>query len=219
MGKLCVLVAGATGLIGRHCVQGLLEDDDVALVQVIVRRPTGISHPKLAEFITDFEQLEEFSQQNPGLFNVDAVLCCLGTTMRIAGSKPAFERVDYHYVRRLAELAAAHKVPRFLMVSAIGASSRSPSYYSRIKGKAEEAVRELKFRSLHIMQPSLLLGDRPGATARPAEDIAQRIAPLLVPLFRGPLSRYKPVRAEVVASQMIRLAKDERPGTFVHHLG
>jgi uncharacterized protein YbjT (DUF2867 family) len=219
MGKLCVLVAGATGLIGRNCVEQLLADEDIALVQVLVRRPTGLQNPRLAEFVTDFDQLEEFAQQHPQLFNVDAVFCCLGTTMSIAGSKPAFERVDYHYVRRLAELAAAQGVKRFLLVSAIGASARSPAYYSRIKGKAEDAVRELHFPTLHIMQPSLLLGHRPGSKPRPAEDLAQKLVPLVMPLFRGPLSRFRPVSAETVAAEMIRLAKLDQPGVHVHHLG
>lgn len=217
MAKLCALVAGATGAVGREVVSQLLEDSDVVLVQIVVRRTTGRQHPRLVEFVTDFDDLPGFAQRHPQLFNVDAVFCCLGTTMRAAGSREAFEQVDYHYVVKLAELAAARGVPRFLMVSAVGASPRAAAYYSRVKGRAEEAVGKLAFQSLHILRPSLLLGPRD--EHRPGEAAAQKFAPLLSPLLMGPLAKYRPVQTSAVAAEMIRLAKHDRPGAYVHHLG
>jgi uncharacterized protein YbjT (DUF2867 family) len=215
MSKLCAIVAGATGVVGRHCVQRLLADPDFSQVNVIARRHTGLRHPKLVEHIVDFDDLSGYSERHPEAFNADAAFCCLGTTMRVAGSRPAFERVDYHYVHQFAELAAKHKVPVFMMISAVGANPHSPVYYSRIKGKVEQAVRELSFRSVHIMRPSLLLGHR--EDSRPAEAIAQRIAPLISPFMVGPLARYKPVSADAVAAEMVSLSKRADSGAFVHH--
>src|SRR5687767_9625492 len=121
MPKLCALVAGATGVVGRQVVDRLLADRDVSLVHILVRRPTGRTHERLVEFVTDFDDLARFAERNPQMMSVDAVFCCLGTTLKAAGSREAFEKVDYEYVRQLAELAAARQVPRFLLISAVGA--------------------------------------------------------------------------------------------------
>jgi uncharacterized protein YbjT (DUF2867 family) len=217
MAKLCVLVAGATGAVGREVVSQLLEDPEFALVQVVARRPTGREHARLAEFVTDFEDLDGCASRHPQLFNVDAVFCCLGTTLRAAGSREAFEKVDHDYVLKLAMLASVHRVPKFLMVSAVGASPKALAYYSRVKGRVEAAVSQLPFTSLHILRPSLLLGPRD--EHRPGEAAAQKFAPLLSPFLLGPLARYRPVRTSEVAAEMIRLAKREQPGAYTHHLG
>ncbi len=217
MRKFCALVAGATGAVGREVVNQLLDDPEVALVQTVVRRATGREHPRLVEFVTDFDDLAGFAQRHPQLLSVDAVFCCLGTTLRAAGSREAFEKVDYHYVVKLAELAAARKVPRFLMVSAVGASSRAAAFYSRVKGRAEEAVSKLSFQSLHVMRPSLLMGPRD--EHRPGEAAAQKLAPLLSPFLMGPLAKYKPIQTSAVAAEMIRLARQDRAGAYIHHLG
>jgi uncharacterized protein YbjT (DUF2867 family) len=217
MSKLCALVAGATGAVGRTLVYQLLEDPRFTLVHVVARRATGRQHPRLVEFVTDFDDLEDFSRRHPQLFSVDAVFCCLGTTMRAAGSRTAFEKVDYHHVLKLAELASARRVPRFLMISAVGADPKALAYYSRVKGRAERAVAQLPFTSLHILRPSLLMGPRD--EHRPGEAAAQKLAPLLSPFLRGPLAKYRPVQTRDVAAEMIRLAKQDRPGAYIHHLG
>lgn len=216
MQKLCALVAGATGVVGRQVVERLLNDRDVSLVHVVVRKPTGRTHERLVEFVTDFDDLAGFAGRNPQMLSVDAVFCCLGTTLRAAGSREAFEKVDHDYVKQLAELAAARQVPRFLLISAVGAHSKSPAFYSRVKGRVEEAVSALPFKSLHILRPSLLLGER--QERRPGEAMAQKFAPMLAPLLQGALSKYRPVEADAVAAEMVRLAKDDRVGAYMHHL-
>jgi uncharacterized protein YbjT (DUF2867 family) len=216
MAKLCALVAGATGAVGREVVNQLLEDPDFALVQIVVRRATGREHPRLVEFVTDFDDLAGYAQRHPQMFSTDAVFCCLGTTLRAAGSRAAFEKVDYGYVTQLAELARARNVPRFLMISAVGASPRAGAFYSRVKGRAEEAIRLMSFQSLHVMRPSLLMGPRD--EHRPGEAAAQKLAPLLSPFLIGPLAKYRPVETTAVAAEMIRLSKQDRAGAYVHHL-
>jgi len=217
MAKYCALVAGATGAVGEKVVSQLLDDADVALVHIVVRRPSGRTHPRLVEFVTDFDDLAGYAERNPQLLSVDAVFCCLGTTLKAAGSREAFEKVDFGYVTQLAGLASARRVPRFLMVSAVGASERAAAFYSRVKGRAENAVSELSFTALHVLRPSLLLGDR--EERRPGEAIAQKLAPLFSPFLQGPLGKYRPVAVEEVAAEMVRLAKDDRTGAYVHHLG
>lgn len=217
MVKFCALVAGATGAVGEKVVSQLLDDAEVAIVNVVVRRPSGRTHPRLVEFVTDFDDLARCAERNPQLLSVDAAFCCLGTTLRAAGSREAFEKVDYGYVTQLAKLASARKVPRFLMISAVGANPRAAAFYSRVKGRAEAAVSELPFTALHVLRPSLLLGDR--EEHRPGEAIAKKLSPLFSPFLRGPLSKYRPTEVSDVAAEMVRLAKDDRTGAYVHHLG
>ena len=208
---LRVLLAGASGLIGAHCLELLLADEAIAAVIVLARQPLGRVHPKLCVQVLDFENLRD--QAPP--FAVDVALCCLGTTQRAAGSPEAFAHVDHIYVAELARLAAARGAQRFVMVSAVGADPASPVLYNRVKGRAEAAVSELPFRSVHLLRPSLLLGER--RETRPLEDWSKLWAPLWSWLLCGPLRRYRPTRATDVAARMVALAKDESDGVQVHY--
>lgn len=204
------LIVGATGLVGSHCLDRLLAEDIFTQVVVLTRRPLGREHAKLFEQEIDFDKLVNYG----GLMEVDDVFCCLGTTLKAAGSQEAFEQVDYWYVKHLAELAAQAGVTQFLLVSAVGADPKSLFFYNRIKGQAEAVVRAQSFRTVHILRPSLLLGAR--RERRPGEDFAKPIAKMLSPFLFGPLKRYRPVRAEHVAEFMVHLAKQDGPGVHVH---
>jgi uncharacterized protein YbjT (DUF2867 family) len=206
-----ILVIGATGLIGRFCLARLLQEDEVERVVVLTRRPLGLSHPRLDEHQIHFDRLTEYA----GLFAVDSLFCCLGTTLKAAGSKAAFEQVDLGYVQTAAELAAASHVRQFLMISALGADARSPVFYSRIKGRAEAAVRGQEFPTVHILRPSMLLGSRP--QPRLNEELLKPLAKLTLPLFVGPLRRVRPVAAEKVAGVMVELAKGDYSGVNIHY--
>ena len=206
-----VLLVGATGLVGGHCLSQLLADDDIGQVTIFARHPLEQTHPKLTVHLVDFDQLRDHA----GAIDADAVLCCLGTTHRSAGSPEAFAKVDHIYVAELARLAAAHGVPRFVLVSAVGADPSSPVFYNRVKGRAEAAVSELPFKTVHLLRPSLLLGEH--REARPVEDWSQRLAPLWTPFLWGPFSRYRPVPAETVAAKMVELAKNDQEGVHIHH--
>ena len=127
-----VVLAGATGLVGGHCLTQLLADDSVAQVTVIARRTLQLTHPKLTVQVVDFERLRDQAR----LPKADAALCTLGTTHRAAGSPEAFAKVDHIYVAELARLAAAQGIPRFILVSAVGADPTSPVFYHRVKGRA-----------------------------------------------------------------------------------
>lgn len=206
-----VLLAGATGLVGGHCLSALLADDAFSQITVFSRRPLEQTHPKLTVQTLDFDHLRDYA----GLIQADAALCCLGTTHRAAGSPEAFAKVDHIYVAELARLAAARGVARFILVSAVGADPASPVFYHRVKGRAEAAVSELHFKAIHLLRPSLLLGEHP--EPRPAEDWSKKLAPFWSLFAWGPFSRYRPVPAEEVAARMVELAKSTEEGTHIHY--
>ncbi len=206
------LVAGPTGLIGQSLLQRLLQDPAYTEVRALSRRPLEISHPRLQTVLTDYADLGAAGAD----LAVDDVFCCLGTTLKRAGSRAAFEDVDYRMVVDLARATRARGANQFLVISAVGASRHALAFYSRVKGRMETAVSSLDFAAVHILRPSLLMGER--SESRPGEEFAQRIAPTLAPLLRGPLARYQPVAGSDVAEAMLRLALRGSPGVQIHHL-
>jgi uncharacterized protein YbjT (DUF2867 family) len=206
------LLAGATGLVGQLLLQRLLLSPRYEKVKVLSRRPLGHEHTKLETLITDFNNLAPLGDQ----LAADDVFCCLGTTLKKAGSRAAFERVDYHMVVDLARAARIHGARQFVVISAAGTAAGSPSFYSRVKARMEQAVADSGYDVVHILRPSLLLGAR--AEHRPAEQISQLLAPLLKPLFVGSLLKYRPVSGDEVAAAMEQLAATPTQGVHVHHL-
>jgi uncharacterized protein YbjT (DUF2867 family) len=200
--------------VGSEVLQLLLDDAEWQSVHSLVRRPSGPEQPKLIEHVVDFDDLDA----QVGLFAGADVFCCLGTTMAKAGSREAFRKVDYDYVVKLAELASQARprpAQQFLLVTAIGASSKSLSFYSRVKADAERAVSAVQVPAVHIFRPSLLLGSR--GEGRPGEDVGKLLAPVVSPLMIGPLARYKPVYPAEVARRMVEVAKSLQPGVHIHY--
>jgi uncharacterized protein YbjT (DUF2867 family) len=193
------LVIGATGLIGRHCVDLLLADPGYSRVCVLVRRPLPRSHQRLEAHVLDLDRMED----HPDLFGVDHVFCALGTTIRKAGSRAAFNRVDVEYPTTAARLAAKAGARGFVVVSAVGADPESRVAYNRSKGEMERGVRAAAL-PVWILRPALLLGER--EENRPAERVAQRVLAPFSPLLLGPLRRLRPVHGRTVARAMLRVA-------------
>lgn len=189
------LIVGATGLVGTHLVKTLLADPQCNRIVTLGRRKTSFEAPQLEQKILDFEHPE------PALFQGDSLFCALGTTRAKAGSKAAFRRVDYDYALTAARLAAEQGVKHFSLVSSVGASARSGTFYLKVKGELEEAVQELGFERLHIFRPSMLLGDR--GEFRPMEVIGGALMQAAAPL----IGKYAPVAAQKVAEQMVVTAK------------
>ncbi len=204
-----VVLAGATGLVGRHCLARLLEDPSFDRVIAIGRRPPPISHPSLEPLIVDFEEW----CRDPQLPLCDTVICCLGTTRRKAGSRAAFRRVDRDYPVALARAGREAGAARFLLVSAVGANPRSRFFYNRVKGEAETAVQGPGYDFVGIVRPSLLLGER--EESRAAESIAALIGRRVGPLLRGGLRRYRPVHAADVAGALVALASSADRGVRI----
>lgn len=208
-GSASALLLGATGLVGGHVLDLLLDDPAYGRVVVLGRRPVDRQHPRLHQQTADLGKLDEHA----ALFAVDDVFCCLGTTIRAAGSQEAFRRVDHDYVVGAARVAAAAGARRYLLVTAAGADSGSRFFYNRVKGDAEAGVRAQPFEGVVILRPSLILGPR--AERRTAEALFQRVAPALGRLMVGPLRRYRAVDAGAVARAMVRAAKERTRGVRI----
>jgi uncharacterized protein YbjT (DUF2867 family) len=198
------LIAGASGLVGGECLRRLLASGAYAKVTVVTRRSLGAAakHPKLNEIVVDFAQLGSVKE---GL-RADHVFCALGTTIRKAGSREKFREVDFEYPRQLAQLALASGARHFSLVSALGASSGSGVFYSRVKGELEDALRGMGWPSLCLLRPSVIAGDR--RESRPVERLSETL------LRFGP-AKYRPVTAGGIAAAMIATAQREPRGVTV----
>jgi len=155
MNKTAIII-GATGLVGANLLSQILKDNTFSKVKIFVRRTTGIIHEKLEENIIDFDKIEEIKEKISG----DVLFSCLGTTLKQAGSKSKQYMVDFIYQHEFAKHASENGVSEYFLVSSAGANPKSIVFYSRIKGELEEAVKELKFSKISIMQPSVLSGER-----------------------------------------------------------
>ncbi|MEP7328239.1 MAG: NAD(P)H-binding protein [Betaproteobacteria bacterium] len=200
-----VVLAGATGLVGGHLLQMLLDDHDVADVVALTRRPLAIPHPKLVPAVVDFDHLEHCA-----LPDVDDCFLCLGTTIRAAGSQDAFAAIDLNLPLTIARMALAAGASRCFLVSAMGASPQSRVFYRRIKGELEVALAALPFRTVVVFRPSLLAGER--TQHRPGERLALT---LLRPIAALMPARYRPVPAIAVARAMMEAAHRDEVGRFV----
>jgi uncharacterized protein YbjT (DUF2867 family) len=204
------LIAGASGLIGRACVRLLLDSQDYARTIAVVRRPTGIHHPKFEERVCSFEALGSLRP-----VAADAAFCALGTTLRQAGSKDAFYAVDHDYVANFAYWARSGGAETLCAVSSVGADPASGSFYLATKGDMEQAVREQRFPRLEIFRPSVLLGAR--AEQRLGERVAGAFLSTISPILIGPMNRWRPVQAESVARAMTACPLQPGQGTRIHH--
>lgn len=203
------LLAGGTGLVGGHVLEQLLADDTWSRVVAVGRRTTSLRHEKLEQRVLDLGALEAQGD----LPRVDDIFCCLGTTIKQAGSQAAFRRVDHDFVVGLARVGLRLGTTQFLLVSAIGADPESRVFYSRVKGEAEAAVRKLPYRAVQIFRPGLLLGER--SEFRLGERVAMLVTPLLHPLLAGPLRRFRSIKASDVARAMVRIAREAPQGPNV----
>jgi uncharacterized protein YbjT (DUF2867 family) len=192
-----VLIAGATGLVGRELLQGLLADDSVAAVHSLGRRELPLRHPKLTQYRVDYPKAL------PALPRVDEAFIALGTTIKAAGSQAAFRAVDFDAVVAVARAARSAGATRLGVVSAMGADPSSRIFYNRVKGETEAALAALGFAALVIARPSFLVGDREslGQPARSGEKLALRISTWLGPLIPAD---YRAIDARAVARALLQ---------------
>jgi uncharacterized protein YbjT (DUF2867 family) len=203
------LIAGATGLVGSHLLNLLCDDVAFSKVKIITRKPLELSKEKVSEIVVDFDSLNQFSQR----LTADVVFCCLGTTIKTAGSQDKFRKVDYTYCLELAKAGKAQGAKQFILVSSIGADAKSNNFYLRTKGEIENAIAALNFDSFCILRPSMLLGDR--KESRIGESIGKVFMQATGFLLAGPLKKYKAIEAHTVARCMTTLAKDPEKGMMV----
>ncbi|CAJ1819191.1 NAD(P)H-binding protein [Aeromonas jandaei] len=200
-----ILIAGASGLIGRELIKQLPAEHELTL---LCRKPGKEAHHWLP---VDFDDLASVTLPRP----VDIAFCALGTTRKEAGSAEAFRRVDLDYVIAFAELALRHGCQRLIVVSSMGASARSPALYPRTKGEMEQALLAQSWPRLAIVRPAMLLGDR--QPPRRSEQIFQTIYPLFRPLLVGKLARWRAIEASQVAHAMIALSRQPAGSEIVEN--
>jgi uncharacterized protein YbjT (DUF2867 family) len=201
-----VWLAGASGLTGGCVLDALLEAPDVSRVLAVSRRPLGREHPRLANRIVQFGRLEE---QLKGA-SCDVAFCCLGTTLRKAGSQEQFRAVDVDCVIAFARAAKAANARRLVVISSVGADPGARNFYLRTKGEMERGLEELGFESLDILQPSVLLSWR--SEMRPLELVAGLLMPLVNPLLSGNYLAYRGIPARTVAAAMLGAMRCGRRG-------
>lgn len=212
MEKKIALVVGGTGLIGSYLLKFLLVSPEYEEVRALTRQPIPIKHEKLRQINVDFDKLAD--GESTDLYAVDDVFCTLGTTIKKAKSKEQFRKVDFEYPTQIAQLARAAGAKQFLLVSALGANSSSAFFYNQVKGEVEGAITKLGYPALQIFRPSLLLGVR--REFRFGEVFAEKIMKVVGCLCIGPLRRFKPIKAQMVAAAMVKVANQHPVGIQIY---
>lgn len=194
-GMRSALVVGATGLVGSALVKLLCESEKYVAVNVISRRELTYTHPKLNVKVREFDQIADQDMEF-----AHEIFCCLGTTIKKAGSRLEFEKVDFEYPLSIAALAKNRGVAHFIVISAMGANENAPAYYNRVKGRLENELIEMNFPQLSIVRPSLITGDR--QEFRLGESIGAKVLKVMKPLLVGPMAKYRSISADQIALAM-----------------
>lgn len=198
---------GATGLIGGYLLEELLKDDYFDIVRILVRSPVELIHPKLEKKLVDFNDAESFRLALEGS---DIVFSAIGTTQKkVKGDKVAYRKIDYDIAVNAARFCKMNGCEKFILVSSVGANSKSNNFYLKLKGEVENAVKSVGLRSVHIIRPSMLLGDR--KEFRLGEKIGSPVMKAISFLFP---SKYKPIHAKDVAKAMFVASKKMDEGSF-----
>ncbi len=206
------VVAGATGLVGNYLTNVLSEDAFYDRVQLLTRRPVSPpdGRPRIERLQVDFDHLERLD-----LAGATHAFCCLGSTIGKAGSRAAFRRVDFDYAVGFARAARRGGARHLSIVSSVGANPGSGNFYLRVKGELEQAAAHIGFEELHIFRPGILLGRR--EQRRPVEEIGATLARALEWLLLGPLRKYRPMPAPVLAAALAAAGERGGPGRHIHH--
>lgn len=198
------IIAGANGLIGNQLLEKLLESNQYDKVIALVRKEIPLDSLKLIQLIVDFDNLQ-LVQEN---LKADDVFCCLGTTIKKAGSQVEFRKVDYEYCLNLANETHKKGSTNFYLVSALGANAKSKVFYNKVKGELEEAINKIGFKSFYAFRPSLLLGNR--TEFRLGEKIMQMILKPISKLMIGSMKKYAAIESKIVAKAMYNAAQQNR---------
>jgi uncharacterized protein YbjT (DUF2867 family) len=202
------VITGASGLIGGYLLKHLLSDEFYSEIIVLARKPLGFSHPRLKELILDFSGIHKIEKIDAAHF-----FCCLGTTIRKAGTRERFREVDFSYVAAFAKLAERSGARVFQVVSSIGADPLSRNFYLQVKGEMEESVRSASIPSIVIFRPSMLMGER--KEFRFGEEAGKFLMKGLNLLLVGKWKKYRGIEGSAVSEAMFLLAKEGKNGIMI----
>ena len=196
------VVFGSTGLVGKELLSQLISGSDYEKVVAVVRKKLSNPDPKVEQVqIDNFESLMDLKDK----LKAQSFFCCIGTTIKTAGSKEAFVKVDHDIPKRIAQLAEALSIPSLVVISSIGADAASSNFYLRTKGEMEKSVREVYRGKLRIVRPSLLMGNR--NEFRFGEKASAGFMKAFGWMFAGPLRKYRGIYARDVARVMIKISR------------
>ena len=205
-----VTLFGGTGLIGSLLLDILIKDNDYHKINVVTRKSISLSHKKIKIHIIDFSNSKSYSQT---LRNSQIVFASIGTTQsKVKGNKESYRKIDFDIICNIAKACKENNVENFSFVSSSGANIKSNNFYLNLKGEIENSILNLNLSSTSVFRPSLLLGKR--KEKRYGEKIAQLIMPFLS--FLMP-SKYKPIKAALVAKSMVNISKSIQPGFKIYH--
>ncbi len=195
-------IFGATGLVGSELLSQLIDNEDYHKIVVFNRRKQGYKNSKIEEYTIDAKDFESIKDK----IIADDLYCCIGTTMKKAGSKLAFKKVDYDIPVFLAKAAEKNGIKKLLIVSSVGANDKSKNFYMSIKGRMETAVLKYQIPGIYFFRPSMLLGKR--NETRFAEIIGQKVMKLSGFLMISKLKKYKAIPATIVAKAMQKVSAE-----------
>ncbi len=205
-----VTLFGGTGLIGSLLLDILIKDNDYHKINVVTRKSISLSHKKIKIHIIDFSDSKFYSQT---LRNSQIVFASIGTTQsKVKGNKESYRKIDFDIIYNIAKACKENNIENFSFVSSSGANIKSNNFYLNLKGEIENSILNLNLSSTSVFRPSLLLGKR--KEKRYGEKIAQLIMPFLS--FLMP-SKYKPIKAALVAKSMVNISKSIQPGFKIYH--
>ena len=197
------IILGATGLTGGKLLRYLLQDKRYQKIKLFSRSTVNLSHPKLEEHLGDLTDMYQFEED----FKADELFCCIGTTKSKTPNKEVYKKIDYGIPKNAAELGKRNGVKTFIVISALGADSGSSVFYNRTKGEMEQAVLKAGITKTHILQPSLIGGER--EEKRLGEWIFKRIFKILNVVMIGPLKKYRSIKPDTIAKAMVWLANND----------
>lgn len=204
------LIIGSTGLVGFQLLEILLESDYYESVVTFVKRDTGILHPKLKQHIIDFDKPESYQDFIIG----DDFFCTIGTTIKKAGSKEAFRKIDYGYPSQFAKIVSQKEIKQFLIISSLGAEATSSNFYLKTKGEIENFLKASTIKKVSVLRPSLLLGNR--SEFRFGEKMGAFFMKAFSFLLIGSLKKYKAIESKTVAKALFAIAQQNKSGFTIY---
>jgi uncharacterized protein YbjT (DUF2867 family) len=212
MSEKTATILGSTGMIGRYLLDLLLADEYFKIVRILVRRPISKKDPRMEVKLVDFNDAESFKLALEGS---DAIFSCIGTTQKnVKGNNELYRKIDLDIPLKAARFGKDEGCRKFILVSSVGASRSSRNFYLQLKGELEHSLHKVGLDAVHIMQPSMLLGER--NEKRTAEHMIQGTMKLLSPLLIRSLRKYKAIHGKTVAAAMLKAAKGDEKGFFRH---
>ena len=196
------IILGATGLTGGYLLQEILGDPLYSKVVLFSRSKVAVKNDKIEEHIIDMFKLEEYGE----VFKGDDVFCCIGTTKSKTPDEETYRKIDFGIPAAAAKLARRNGIPRFLVISALGADPTGSMFYNKTKGEMEQAVLARGISETYIFQPSLIAGDR--VETRFFETLAKNAMQVINPILGGSLKKYRSIHPVTIAMAMKVVAKN-----------